>query len=198
MEKLKKISFGGKEIFIGYLPNHVELTSRLLYELNLGMGDLSFSHNIGGRWENSYLPIQKVPSVRDIVRPLRDLAVNLYGEKLLALFEPPTDLDHPPFWFNLSETGDSTGVHNHARESVVSGVYYLEAPIDSGELFFRSDGEDDYSLAPDAGSVVLFPSELRHGVRMNYSSGKRISLAFNLFAFPLPIFREKTFGAEVP
>jgi hypothetical protein len=198
MEKLKKISFGGKEIFIGYLPNHVELTSRLLYELNLGMGDLSFSHNIGGRWENSYLPIQKVPSVRDIVRPLRDLAVNLYGEKLLALFEPPTGLDHPPFWFNLSETGDSTGVHNHARESVVSGVYYLEAPIDSGELFFRSDGEDDYSLAPDAGSVVLFPSELRHGVRMNYSSGKRISLAFNLFAFPLPIFREKTFGAEVP
>ena len=197
MEEFNQLSFAGKEIFLGYLPNHVELTSRLLYELNLGMGDLSFSHKIGGRWENSYLPIQKVPSVRDIVRPVRDLAVNVYGKKMLALFEPPTGLGHPPFWFNLSETGDSTGVHNHARESVVSGVYYLEAPIDSGDLFFRSDGEEDFSLVPKAGSVVLFPSELRHGVRMNSSSGKRISLAFNLFAFPLPIFREETFGAEV-
>ena len=198
MEELKKISFGGKEIFPGYLPNHVELTSRLLYELNLGMGDLSFSHKIGGRWENSYLPIKKVPIVRDIVRQARDLAVNVYGKKLLALFESPTGIDHPPFWFNLSESGDCTGVHNHARESVVSGVYYLEVPIDSGDLFFRADGEEDFSLLPEAGSLILFPSDLRHGVRMNSSSSKRISLAFNLFAFPLPIFREETFGAEVP
>jgi len=198
MEELKKISFGGKEIFLGYLPNHVELTSRLLYELNLGLGDLSFSHKIGGRWENSYLPIEKVPSVRDIVRPVRDLAVHVYGKKLLALFEPPIGLDHPPFWFNLSESGDCTGVHNHARESVVSGVYYLEVPIDSGDLFFRSDANEDFSLLPKAGSVVLFPSDLRHGVRINSSPGKRISLAFNLFAFPLPIFRQETFGAEVP
>ena len=198
MEELKKISFGGKEIFLGYLPNHVELTSRLLYELNLGLGDLSFSHKIGGRWENSYLPIEKVPSVRDIVRPIRDLAVHVYGKKMLALFEPPIGLDHPPFWFNLSDPGDCTGVHNHARESVVSGVYYLEVPIDSGDLFFRVDGEEDFSFVPKAGSVVLFPSELRHGVRINSSSGKRISLAFNLFAFPLPIFREETFVAEFP
>jgi hypothetical protein len=198
MEEFQKLSFAGKEIFLGYLPNHAELTSRLLYELNAGMDDFSFSHKIGGRWENSYLPIEKVPSVRDIVRPARDLAVNLYGEKLVALFEPPAGIDHPPFWFNLSETGDSTGVHNHARESVVSGVYYLEVPIDSGDLFFRSDGEEDFFLVPEAGTVVLFPSELRHGVRMNSSSGKRVSLAFNLFAFPLPIFREETFGAEVP
>jgi hypothetical protein len=198
MEEFQKLSFAGKEIFLGYLPNHAELTSRLLYELNAGMDDFSFSHKIGGRWENAYLPIEKVPSVRDIVRPARDLAVNLYGEKLVALFEPPAGIDHPPFWFNLSETGDSTGVHNHARESVVSGVYYLEVPIDSGDLFFRSDGEEDFFLVPEAGTVVLFPSELRHGVRMNSSSGKRVSLAFNLFAFPLPIFREETFGAEVP
>jgi hypothetical protein len=198
MAEFQKLSFAGKKIFLGYLPNHAELTSRLLYELNAGMGDFSFSHKIGGRWENSYLPIEKVPSVRDIVRPVRDLAVNLYGEKLVALFEPPSGLDHPPFWFNLSETGDSTGVHNHARESVVSGVYYLEVPIDSGDLFFRADGEEDFSLMPKAGAVALFPSELRHGVRMNSASGKRISMAFNLFAFPLPIFRKETFGAEVP
>ena len=198
MEEFKKLSFAEKKIFLGHLPNHAKLTSRLLHELNAGMGDFSFSHKISGRWENSYLPIEKVPSVRDIVRPARDLAVNLYWKKLVALFEPPAGLDHPPFWFNLSETGDSTGVHNHARESVVSGVYYLEVPIDSGDLFFRSDGEEDFSLVPEAGTVVLFPSELRHGVRMNSASGKRISLAFNLFAFPLPIFRKETFGAEVP
>ncbi|MBU63602.1 MAG: hypothetical protein CMI26_13980 [Opitutae bacterium] len=198
MQQLKKISFAGKEIVLGYLPNHVELTFRLLHELNLGMGDLSFSHKIRGRWENSYLPIDKVPTVRDIVCPVRDFAVNVFGKKMLALFEPPTGHHHPPFWFNLSDRGDSTGVHNHAHGSEVSGVYYLEVPIDSGDLFFRSDANEDFSLLPKAGSVVLFPSDLRHGVRINSSPGKRISLAFNLFAFPLPIFRQETFGAEVP
>lgn len=198
MEGFEKLSFAGREIFRGHLPDHAQRTSRLLHELHAGMKDFSFSHKIGGRWENSYLPIEKVPSVRDIIRPARDLAVNLYGGKLVALYDPPFGLEHPPFWFNLATTGESTGVHNHARESEVSGVYYLEVPIDSGDLFFRSDGKEDFSLVPKAGSVVLFPSELRHGVRMNSSSGKRISLAFNLFAFPLPIFREETFGAEVP
>jgi len=198
MEGFEKLSFAGREIFRGHLPDHAQRTSRLLHELHAGMKDFSFSHKIGGRWENSYLPIDKVPSVRDIIRPARDLAVNVYGEKLVALYEPPFGLEHPPFWFNLATTGESTGVHNHARESVISGVYYLDTPIDSGELFFRSDGEEDLTLVPETGVLVLFPSVLRHGVRSNSASGKRISMAFNLFAFPLPIFGMETFGAEVP
>jgi hypothetical protein len=80
---------------------------------------------------------------------------------------------------------------------VISGVYYLDTPIDSGELFFRSDGEEDLTLVPETGILVLFPSVLRHGVRRNSASGKRISMAFNLFTFPLPILRMETFGAEV-
>ncbi|MBT3570485.1 MAG: hypothetical protein HN494_16675, partial [Opitutae bacterium] len=135
MEELKKISFGGKEIFLGYLPNHVELTSKLLYELNLGMGDLSFSHKIGGRWENSYLEVDLVPSVRAPMRLARDLAKEKWNKPTLVLYEPMPNIHnpYPPFWFNVAKVGEITGVHDHAKLSSISGVVYLKSSISSAD-----------------------------------------------------------------
>ena len=55
-----------------------------------------------------------------------------------------------------------------------------------GDLFFTRGGQDDLAITPEVGKMVLFPSFLKHGVQINKSNQNRISLAFNLFPFPLP------------
>ena len=178
------------------LPGHEELTTRLLCEMNACREAFSFSHKINGRWENSYLSIEQVPSVREVIRSAREVVVEEFGQKLLALYEVPEGYPNPPFWFNLAKPGELTGVHDHARDASVSGVFHVQIPPDSGALFFRADGEEDLLLEPVEGTVVLFPSTLRHGVRENRSSKERISLAFNLFTFPLRITHDEPWEVD--
>ncbi|MFP6887494.1 MAG: putative 2OG-Fe(II) oxygenase [Opitutales bacterium] len=188
--------YAGCQVVRFRLPGHEELTTRLLYEMNAWREAFSFSHKINGRWENIYLSIDKVPSVREVVRPAREVVVEEFGQKLLALYEVPEGFPNKPFWFNLAKPGELTGVHDHARDASVSGVFHVQIPPDSGALFFRVDGEEDLLLEPVEGTVVLFPSTLRHGVRENRSSKERISLAFNLFTFPLRITHNEPYGVD--
>jgi hypothetical protein len=185
--ELERFSCAGCQVVRFRLSGHEELTNRLLYEMNACRKAFSFSHKINGRWENSYLPIDKVPSVREVIRPAREVIVEEFGQKLLALYEVPEGCSNPPFWFNLAKPGELTGVHDHARDASVSGVFHVQTPPDSGALFFRAVGEEDLFFEPVEGKVVLFPSTLRHGVQENRSRKERISLAFNLFTFPLQL-----------
>ena len=185
--ELERFSYAGCQVVRFRLSGHEELTTHLLAEMNARREEFSFSHKIDGRWENCYLPIEKVPSVREVIRPAREVVVEEFGQRLLALYEAPKGCPNPPFWFNLAKPGELTGVHDHARDASVSGVFHVQIPPDSGALFFRADGEGDLMLEPVEGTVVLFPSTLRHGVRENRSNKERISLAFNLFTFPLRI-----------
>jgi uncharacterized protein (TIGR02466 family) len=90
----------------------------------------------------------------------------------------------------------SNSVHNHPN-SILSGVYYLQAPENSGVISFsdpRSAAQvlvppmtefspwtlPKISYQPQAGTMLLFPSWLLHGVEMNMSSELRISLSFNI------------------
>ncbi|HAU59165.1 MAG TPA: hypothetical protein DCW45_02235, partial [Opitutae bacterium] len=45
---------------------------------------------------------------------------------------------------------------------------------------------EEFELEPAVGRIIIFPPHLKHGVRLNESRNERISLAFNLFPFPLP------------
>ena len=95
----------------------------------------------------------------------------------------------------------SNSVHNHPN-SILSGVYYLQAPENSGVISFsdpRSAAQmlvppmTEYSLwtlpkisyQPQAGTMLLFPSWLLHNVEMNMSRELRISLSFNIGMSPL-------------
>lgn len=94
----------------------------------------------------------------------------------------------------------SNSVHNHPN-SILSGVYYLQAPENSGVISFsdpRSAAQmlvpplTEYSpwtlpkisYQPQAGTMLLFPSWLLHGVEMNMSGEPRISLSFNIGMSP--------------
>jgi len=69
----------------------------------------------------------------------------------------------------------------------VSGVFYISCESNSGNLYFRKEGEVDVEIMPQVGKLVLFEPWMPHGVRKNSSDRERLSLAFNLFPFPLPI-----------
>jgi uncharacterized protein (TIGR02466 family) len=96
-------------------------------------------------------------------------------------------------WANLTETGFEHHFHMH-NNSLVSGVFYLTEGK-GGETYFSDNvnlwkrnlfflyGEDRESaeLAAKRGRLVVFPSNLRHGVRLNLDDEPRYSIAFNAF-----------------
>ena len=110
------------------------------------------------------------------------------------------DIDRYPLrlnecWVNVYGQGDAQDVHVH-RNSVLSGIYYVAAPPESGELLFHSPMSEvmleppttDANLfnvpvrnvAPSAGTMILFRSWLRHSVKPTKGKEERISVAFNL------------------
>ena len=185
---IETLSFGGKKIVEAWVPNRDAWVPRLLDEFNANRKSIERSHKIGGRWENSYLPVDLVPSIREPMRFARDLGRDELKIASAILFKPLpfSPNSHPPFWFNLARSGERTGLHDHADLARLSAVAYLACEENSGNLYFKMDGEDDLEISPEVGKVVIFDPALWHGARENRSDSERISFAFNLFPFPLP------------
>ena len=81
-------------------------------------------------------------------------------------------------WFNSNGYGHYNLMHDHHSEEIdaISGVYYIQVPDKNmGRIYFETDEEYD----PQENRLLLFPADLRHGVRKNQSRKRRISLAFN-------------------
>ena len=188
MIKTKDHLFAGSLIVSCEIPNYLEWVRDTLFALNKYKKEFEYSHLISNRWENAYLPIDLVPSVKIPMKMARDLVKKKWNLSTVALFEPyPKRSDsRPPFWFNISKVGESTGIHDHAKQASISGVVYLECKENSGDLIFKKKGVPDVLIEPKVGNMILFRSSLKHGVLENKSFGNRISLAFNLFPFPLP------------
>jgi len=92
-------------------------------------------------------------------------------------------------------------IHYHGN-SILSGVYYLKTPPNSGNINFHKNclhmnifppsirmeydtvnyfNVDQYTLIPKEGKIVLFPSHLQHSVDINKSDIDRYSCAFNFY-----------------
>ena len=188
MSRIEEYSSGSARIMTCFIPSYRDWVNSLLTELNNGRDKWKFSHHIGGRWENTYLDINSVPSVRVPMRLARDLVKENWRIPTVVIYEamPNFNSFNPPFWFNIAKKGERTGVHDHAKLASVSGVVYLQCSTNSRNLFFQSEEKIECSIVPEEGKMVLFPSHVRHGVSVNESADQRISLAFNLYPFPLP------------
>ena len=98
-------------------------------------------------------------------------------------------------WVNMHEKGDCAQIHVHTN-SVVSGVWYLLTPENSGKLLVHNDNKlfgnlldfpkkenifnsNFRAFQPHSGDLILFPSNLKHSVTTSKSDQKRFSLAFN-------------------
>ena len=120
-------------------------------------------------------------------------------EEVNVFFEVMGIVDHGEYinsWINVNNSGDFNNTHTHPN-SIVSGVYYVSVPNDSGELVFTRPSDltswfySSYSKefndvsknfvihTPVEKELVLFPSWLPHCVTANNSNTERISISFN-------------------
>tara|TARA_R110000823_G_C15694287_1_gene475732 strand:+ start:40 stop:648 length:609 start_codon:yes stop_codon:yes gene_type:complete len=98
-------------------------------------------------------------------------------------------------WFTEINKGDSSQLHNH-RNCFLSGVIYLQVNPQSGNILFENRmtqqifypkvlqhnefNADSYSIAPQNGMILIFPSQICHLIEKNKSDLTRYSLAFNV------------------
>lgn len=100
-------------------------------------------------------------------------------------------------WFNVNPTGASNTSHIHT-DSFLSGVFYIQAPVNCGEIIFERQQHEQYILGshirnstnvssaaqwkftPKHNMLLVFPAWLPHHVEINNSETKRISISFNI------------------
>lgn len=98
-------------------------------------------------------------------------------------------------WLTLSRRGESHHPHAHPN-SIASGVLYINLDQEDGINFFRNDeyvwyelfrkndnyyNASSYLISTQIGDIVIFPSNVKHGVREVKDEVERISLSFNSF-----------------
>ena len=104
------------------------------------------------------------------------------------------DLELNNFWINENYKYSYNKSHTHPGANL-SGVYYLEVPENSGNIFFEDfnkqftnlhscfEGEEFQNhmiLKNNTNQLVIFPSNITHGVEASMTDKPRISLSFNL------------------
>tara|TARA_R100000541_G_scaffold57133_1_gene67026 strand:- start:677 stop:1261 length:585 start_codon:yes stop_codon:yes gene_type:complete len=149
--------------------------------------------NIGG-WQSSPLTGEH--------KPLNTLLISILNAA--KLYQDTFQYKHPlvinTLWININQEKDYNLEHNHPN-SVMSGVYYVKAQKNSGDLVLSHPAsiamEYDWSgrnlkkynkynspmwkIPPIENRLLLFPSWLLHSVRPNLNKNKnRISISFNL------------------
>lgn len=128
------------------------------------------THFFHGRFENIYFEDSKIPDLKIILHR----AVQ-YSKQVL---NNDRELKYS-FWFNVMKPGDITTAHTHDDDDeLLSGVYYLKVPENSGDLII-GQGKEKEIITPKEGLFIFFKPDVLHEVSVNKSNESRISVAFN-------------------
>lgn len=144
--------------------------------------------------EDRFIPIEDFPSVRIVLEYFLSACNEIARERKWDLRESQLTLGN--FWVHATAPGEVTQSHTH-KPAVLSGVYYVDKPEQSGDLVFVDvnqfhdyepkslPGEVDPISTPQVivgageGTMIVFPSWLPHKVPKNLSSQDRVSISFN-------------------
>jgi hypothetical protein len=144
---------------------------RAVFDAQQRANGLMRSHFFHGRFENIYLPLERIPELR----PLLEFAARAAGG---ILGVPGRNL-RTGFWFNLMRPGDVTTRHTHDEDDeLLSAVYYLSVPPASGDLILYPPS-GPVRITPREGQLVLFSPSLAHEVGENRSAETRLSVGMN-------------------
>ncbi len=129
------------------------------------------THHFMGRFENTYLELDKVPAMQLILDLAQHYATLISGQDGATLKRG--------FWFNEMAPGQQTSLHSHEENNeILSAVYYIVTPKDCGDLVVKLD-DGDVLIKPQAGQMILFTPDLPHSVNRNNSDSLRLSVAIN-------------------
>lgn len=132
------------------------------------------THLFEGRYENIYLDEQHIPELKILIHEAVSLAENILNVKNLRA----------GYWFNYMPPGASTTLHTHDDDDeLLSGVYYIKVPDNSGNLIIYDDADNNHPQAiettPRAGEFIFFKPNVRHEVSSNNSAEHRLSIGMN-------------------
>ncbi|HTM96862.1 MAG TPA: TIGR02466 family protein, partial [Croceibacterium sp.] len=126
-------------------------------------------------------------------KPLAVAAQTHFGKCLVAMGMPAGFRFGLEAWGNIHEQGGYNKLHIH-REAILSGVFYLSRPGDSGAIVFHDPrpgtlfsrpfglGVNKWSeirMSPPTGAMLMFPNWMEHSVEPNQSQERRYSIAIN-------------------
>lgn len=128
------------------------------------------------------------------------------AREFIKIYNPPKnyfELYITQSWINYTSKEQSHHKHSHPN-SFISGVFYINANKEHDKIFFLSPhsplltyetetynifNSEEWFVPVETNMLVLFPSSLKHYVRVNTEPHVRTSLAFNTFV-------KGTFGTE--
>lgn len=181
------------------LPDHARLNAGLLEYidgLHRAAPDGRTRSNVLG-WQSGNLDFD-VPVVAEFASLVLERARE-YGLAHSWAFPSHMQLIMRELWANVSGKHAQNSVHIHPN-GLLSGVYYVQAENESGDLSLIDPRKQAWvmqpefsernqmnspiqTITPEAGTLIIFPSWLEHGVNQNLTDAERISIAFNIDLF---------------
>ncbi len=166
------------------MPAHQKFLSKKTLPLNTQIlngflshykaADIRKTHLFEGRYENIYLDQQHIPELAILISEATDLAQQILKVQPLRA----------GYWFNYMPPGSSTTLHTHDDDDeLLSGVYYIHVPENSGNLIIYDKTQDRITnkteITPHAGEFIFFEPDARHEVTKNLSAEHRLSIGMN-------------------
>ncbi len=146
--------------------------------------------------QNSYASDNTFVMNDDVFTDLKIFAEECIREYTLNVFNSDHKFAITQSWITKNDFGQTIDIHSHPG-SILSGVFYINLPKDSGCIEFNRGKSvfeiqinkdcsnpwmsDRYRVFAETGYLLLFPSNILHSVKMNNVNQTRYSLAFNSF-----------------
>jgi hypothetical protein len=136
--------------------------------------DVRKTHLFEGRYENIYLNEQHIPELKFIINEAIALAEIILNKKNIRA----------GYWFNYMPPGATTTLHTHDDDNeLLSAVYYVYVPENSGNLIIYDDSKSDrgetIEIPSRTGDFIFFKPDIRHEVSKNNSTEHRLSIGIN-------------------
>jgi uncharacterized protein (TIGR02466 family) len=147
-----------------------------------------------GGWQSEELPIKD--DLIELTDRIMDSSVRTLDD--YGFESNKTSIFFGNSWININKGSDTNQIHTH-HGSFLSGVYYVKANENSGNIFFYRDFDQNFITTsyakvtnhtsissgvvfypPKTGRLIVFPSNLLHAVDSNRDDEDRISIAFNI------------------
>ncbi len=147
-----------------------------------------------GENSKSQLVLDEIPELKRTV----EKHMTYYVHEVLSVHRR-FQLRHTCSWATRHKTGNKAHKHSHCH-SLWSGVIYIKTSPNCGRIAFHNDGHrptyinptvqpelyehtvlnsTEWTIEPEDGMIVLFPSTVEHSVDVSRSLTDRYSVAFN-------------------
>lgn len=158
-------------IFTTNIGNHTQalrLAAQAIFE-EQKKNSVPMESNVKAKYVSSYSSHLMNPKFK----PLTDIVLSFCEEISKTYFNCELKFKIYNCWGMIYEPGDYTVKHTHFP-STFAAVVYLDVSENSAPIIF----EEDLTVVPASGSLIVFPAILHHEVPK--TDGNRLAIAMNI------------------